>query len=151
MPAESSSNEIRLTASGSPAGRFTLCVQQGLLRVTAEGEPIGQDLLVCFRRAQDAGWLQPNMRTLVDLTRFTGVIDWPAIHAIKRMAPWGTDPGPAPRTAYLVRDTLTGMVVKVLSLLFPRSRHRLFLNEAEALAWLHAPETPPSHSTPELA
>ena len=151
MPSDSSSDEIRLTASGGPAGRFTLCLRQDLLWITAEGEPTGQDLVTCFHRAQDAGWLEPNMRTLVDMARFTGVVEWSAIHAIKQMAPWGTGPGAAPRTAYLARDNLTGMIVKILSFLFPRTRHRVFFNETEALAWLRAPDAPPAATKPELA
>jgi hypothetical protein len=150
MPPNPPPDEIRLTASGGPKGRFSLCLRQGLLWITAEGEPVGQDLVLCFRRAHNAGWLEPNMLTVVDLIRFTGVVDWPAIHAIKRMLPWGTGPGPAPRTAYLVRDNLAGMIVKVISYLFPRSRHRLFLQETEALAWLRAPESPSIESAPEL-
>ena len=109
---------------------------QGILWVTLEGEPRGDDLRGCFERALATGAITTSMRTLVDLLRFTGAVDWPAIHAIKDMAVWGTD-GQS-RVAYLTRDMMFAVLLRALVDFFPKTRHRFFHDRDQALAWLRA-------------
>ena len=76
------------------------------------------------------------MPTLVDLTNFRGPIDWSAIYAIQRMAPWGSGARGRSRVAYVSRDRMFGIVLKLIAGLFRRTRHRLFADEPDARGWL---------------
>jgi hypothetical protein len=144
-PAQSLENQPPIVISGAAAGHVTLRVEQGLLWVTLTEEPTGTDLLACFKRAEADGWLQLQKRTLVDLTRFTGTVDWSALHAIKQMTAARAGQGIQDRVAYLARNYLLRMVVNVVCFLFPRTQHRLFLDQAEAIAWLQSlPESQPA-------
>ena len=60
-----------------------------------EGDPPGTALVRSLREAVDAGLVHKNMQTLVDLTNFTGSVDWGALQAIRKMAPWGEGSEPA--------------------------------------------------------
>jgi hypothetical protein len=124
---------------GSSAGRITIRLDDGILWISIEDEVPGDSIVAAFRKALAAGWIQLNMATLVDLTRFTGSVDWAAIHTIKDLAPWGTAPAGKSQVAYLVRDDLFGVLIRVTGALFARSHHRAFIDEAAALAWLRAP------------
>lgn len=121
---------------GGNKGSVSLSIAQGLLWIVVDGEPTGDQLLSCFEAAREAGWLRPNMRALVDLARFTGLVDWSAIGAIRDMMPWGTGTEEASRVAYVVRNDVFGMLIRVMGALFPRSRHGLFFEQSKALAWL---------------
>ena len=76
------------------------------------------------------------MRALADVTRFTGSVDWEAIHAVADMADWGDTEGS--RVAYLVRNDQFAPLIKVLQVLFAKTRHQSFTDLAEAIAWLEA-------------
>lgn len=115
-------------------GGVAAWVDGGILWVQVAGEARGEDLLACIRQSLDDGLLRTGMPTLVDLTGFNGVVDWASIHAIRDLAPWGG--APAPRIAYVARDTWMSMLLKIIRTLFPRARHRLFLGHIAALAWL---------------
>lgn len=127
--------ETTISAGGSKGG-VRLSITQGLLWIVVDGEPTGDQLLSCFQAAREAGWLRPNMRALVDLARFTGLVDWSAIGAIRDMMPSGPGTEKVSRVAYVVRNDVFGMLIRVLRALFPRSRHALFLEQSKALAWL---------------
>ena len=122
--------------SGTRADHVALKVAHGILWVSLEGEPRGEDLRFCFERALATGTITTSMRTLVDLLRFTGAVDWPSIHAIKDMAAWGMD-GQS-RVAYLTRDTMFAVLLRALVDFFPRTRHRFFQDRDQALVWLRA-------------
>jgi hypothetical protein len=106
------------------------------MRVTVVGDPPGPDFLECFSEAYEAGALQYNMCTLVDLIRFNGRIDWTAIAAIAKLAPWGEDAKRRSAVAYLTESPWFGALLKLVSLLYPRTQHRQFADEGAALAWL---------------
>ena len=125
---------------GPPGGRIALKAAGDRLLVAVQGEPAGDCLTKSFREGLDKGVLQPNMRVLVDLTQFTGAVDWGAVFQVRTMAPWGknSDPG-ASRIAYVVRNKMFGPLIKIASVLFYRSRHRAFDARADAIAWLESP------------
>jgi hypothetical protein len=78
------------------------------------------------------------MRTMVDLTSFSGAVDWRAIDTIARMAPWGRGrPGDA-RVAYIVRNQPFFLLVKAAWARFPLVQYRVFFSPTEALVWLQA-------------
>ena len=118
------SAQIRLKASGER------------LYFIVEGEPSGQSLVDCIREGIHKGVVHASMRTLVDMTRFTGAVEWSALHTIRDMAAWGTD-GDS-RVAYVVRNSVFDAVIKIVQVLFPNTRHRTFDNFPDAVAWLES-------------
>jgi hypothetical protein len=112
------------------------------LLVTVVGEPASERLLEHFREGLAAKAIHPNMRALVDLTHFVGVVDWTVLARLRALAPWGEDSGHPSRTAYLLRDGGAAMMVKAASALFPFSQHRAFTDRHEAIAWLEAARSP---------
>lgn len=128
-------NPLRIS-EGSGRGRVSAQLLDGILWVAVEGEPAGDCLVAVFRKGLAAGWIKPSMPALVDLTGFVGSVDWAAIHTINGLAPWGTDPSGAARVAYLVRNSMFGMLIRIMSALFSEAQHRTFRNEADALDWL---------------
>lgn len=123
-------------ASNRPQGGVFLKCKEGILWILIEREASAEDLVTCFKQAMSAGWLKLSMLTLVDLTKFTGAVDWGAIRTISKMARWGTDRGEISRVAYLVRDGQFNALVKIVSVLFPLSSHRAFSSAAHAMTWL---------------
>ena len=111
-----------------------------ILWVLVVKEATGEDFLACFRQALDAGVVELSIPTLVDLTRFTGAVDWAAIRAVRDMAAWGRGAKRKSRVAYVVRDDQSAALVKIVAALFPRSRHRPFYNLEHALFWLSSPD-----------
>jgi hypothetical protein len=107
-----------------------------ILWVLVENEATGDNLVICFTRGLGRGVVDLASPALVDLTRFTGAVDWAAIRAVKDMAVWGRGARRKTRVAYLVRDGQFAALVKIIAALFPRSSHRAFYRLDEAVAWL---------------
>ena len=121
-----------------PSGSVKLKICGRKLLITLSGEPPGHLLLEQFQEGLARKLLLPSMQTLVDMTRFIGVVDWQALTKLRELAPWGKDNGPAPRTAYLLREDGAAMLVKAAGALFPGSEHRIFAERAAAIAWLES-------------
>ena len=131
-------HEIAL-ASGGSRGRILLRIVNDLLFIDIVGEPSGPDLVDCFRRALATGRLKASMRAMVDLTEFSGAVDWRAVDTIARMAPWGRGrPGEA-RVAYVVRNQPFFLLIKAAWARFPLVQYRIFFSRPEAMVWLEAP------------
>jgi|GEM_PF-2376796 len=113
------------------------------LMVAVVGEPPNTRLLEHFREGLAQNALHLNMRALIDLTRFVGVVDWNVLADVRALAHWGEDVSHPSRTAYLLRDGSAAMVVKAVSALFPMSQHRAFTDRQEAVRWL---EGAPGHA-----
>lgn len=126
-----------IISRGPNDGRIALKAAGERLHVIVLGEPEGECLTGCFREGLDRGVLRPNMRALVDLTRFTGAVDWSAIYTVRVMAPWGNDKD-ASRIAYVVRNNMFGALIKIAGVLFSNSRHRTFDDFDAAVAWLES-------------
>ena len=131
-------SDVSISAGGSQ-GRVLLRISQDLLFVEVIGEPRGDDLVDCFRRGLDSGRLRPSMRSLVDLTQFNGTVDWRAIDAIARMAPWGRGRPGAARVAYVVRNQPFFLLIKAAWARFPLIQYRIFFSRRDALVWLDTP------------
>ncbi len=129
-----SDNDI--IASSCAGGGVFIRRRGPMLWILIEKEASAKELVACFKQALDAGWMKLSMPTLVDLTRFTGAVDWSAIRAISKMARWGSDRREVSRVAYLVRDGQFNALVKIVSALFPLSSHRPFASPEHALTWL---------------
>lgn len=111
--------------------------ENGRLEIAIVGAPDGGHIYRGVRQGYDGGWITAAMPTLVDVLAFSGSIDWPSIKAVAQMTEWGRGKYPS-RVAYLTRDPLFAMVVKVVAVLFPHSRHRVFGNRHAAMTWLQA-------------
>jgi hypothetical protein len=123
------------TRSGS-GNRVTLSIDGDFLRVDVAGDALDDGIVDCFREAIAAGAMRPNMVTLVDLSDFHGGVEWPAIHAIAKLIPWGSELGRASRVAYVTKSAWFAALLKVVSVLFPKSEHRQFSGVHHALQWL---------------
>jgi hypothetical protein len=134
---------------GTKAGGVSAGQGPGFVWIRVEEEPSGADLMACIRQAHDTGLLPTATNTLVDLTDFHGVVDWSAIHAVRDMAPWGDASMAKPRVAYVSKDRMFAALIRLVTGLFPRARHRLFGNIADALAWLGAPPPTGSAGSPK--
>ena len=134
-----SSENSAFTVRGPESARIALKIDSKRLYVVVAGEPRGNDLTQCFREGLDKGLIRPSMRTLVDLTRFTGTVDWSAVFALRTLAPWGKDEGES-RVAYVVRTNTFLPLLKIARVLFFRSHHRAFDNHADAIKWLESVE-----------
>ncbi len=108
------------------------------LMITVSGEPSGHLLLEQFQEGLARKLLRPGMRTLVDMTRFVGVVDWQAMAKLREMAPWSKDKNHPPKTAYLLREGGGALLVKAVGALFPDSEHRIFTEQADAIVWLES-------------
>jgi hypothetical protein len=127
---------------GHGNGRIQFRIKDDRLFVLVQGEPEGKSLIACVQQGLESGYMRPDMRTLVDFTRFTGPIEWDAVFTVRKMADWGKITPDQSRIAYLVPNDTFGMVLKVVRVLFFNSRHQIFTTPDKAVAWLesNAPE-----------
>ena len=123
-------------SEGNSAGRISAELVDGILVIRAEDDPPGESLLALFGRGVKKGWITPDMPALVDLTRFTGSVDWAAVRAVREMAPWGDGAPGRSRVAYLIPDSEFNLLIRIAAALFTRTRHRAFLECAAAMEWL---------------
>jgi hypothetical protein len=114
--------------------KLKICGQR--LMIAVVGEPSGKELIAHLRDGLARDLIRPNMRVLIDLSRFVGVVDWTVLTDVRAMANWGKDGVHTSRTAYLLRDGAAAMMVKAISAMFPASLHRGFTDRQEAVRWL---------------
>jgi hypothetical protein len=126
----------RVFARSNGGNRVTLAVEGDFLRVEVAGEALDDSIVDCFREAIAEGAVRPNMVTLVDLSDFSGGIEWPAIHKIAGLIPWGSESGRASRVAYVTKSAWFAALLKLVSVLFPKSQHRQFSSVNHAIQWL---------------
>lgn len=120
----------------SGVNRVTVSITGDLMRVDVAGETLDNSIVDCFREGLAAGAIRPNMVCLVDLSDFTGGVDWAAIHTIAELVPWGSEAGRASRVAYVTKSAWFSAMLKLASVLFPKSQHRQFSGIQKALQWL---------------
>lgn len=125
------------------ADSITLKICGHRLLIVVTGEPSVDLLLEYFRQGLARQVLHPNMRTLADVRKFVGVVDWTSLSRLRTLALWGEDTAFPARTAYLLRDTGAAMMVKAASALFPQAQHRAFTERQDAVAWLEAASARP--------
>ncbi len=135
---DSSAERIEF-ADGS--GNISLKIALDRLLVTVSGEPGGEVLLQCFHSGIERKLLHGEMRALVDLTDFIGVIDWGAIFAVRQMAPWGESKKDRSCVAYLLPDGYAELMIKAVSDLFTHTQHRAFTSRELAITWLETQPT----------
>jgi len=114
----------------------TVGISGDLLRIEIVGESFDHRIVACFQEALAAGAMRPNMLTLVDLSGFNGGVDRAAMHAIVDLAPWGSETGRPSRVAYVTKSAWFAAMLKLASVLFPKTAHRQFSDVADAMQWL---------------
>jgi hypothetical protein len=126
----------RVFARSNGGNRVTLTIEGDFLRVDVAGEALDDSIVDCFQEAIAEGAMRPNMVTLVDLSDFSGGVEWPAIHKIAALIPWGSEIGRASRVAYVTKSAWFAALLKLVSVLFPKSQHRQFSGVNHAVQWL---------------
>ena len=127
--------EVRL---GDRGDFVDIRAEDGMLLVEVVGAPDTEKIYQGIQQGFAHGWIGTAMPTLVDVSGFHGKIDWSAIKALSQITDWGGSGDMPSRVAYISPDRFFALVVKAVSILFPRSTHRLFLDRRSALAWLQA-------------
>jgi hypothetical protein len=122
-----------VVAHGQPGARFMMKLTPERLYVLVDGEPPGKILIDTFAEATASGALK-SRSTLIDLTRFTGSVDWDAVMSLREMTPRGIES--ASNVAYVVRDKLFATLIKITTAIFPKIRQQAFTARADAIAWL---------------
>ena len=129
---------------GNKTDQITLNVSDGIAEIVVIGEPDGKTVLACISFAVTSGIMRLPMPVLVDVTEFSGSIDWQSVQAVAAMTNLKMPEGPPSRVAYFAQSGLVSLVIKLLSYLFPKSQHRLFFKRDEALAWLRLSPVSPA-------
>jgi hypothetical protein len=125
----------RVFVRGEIGARVLLGVEPQRLYFRFEGEADGAQIIDAIRDATAAGLLtSDDFSALVDMSTFTGVLDWKVIPQISEVMPQGDTA--TNKNAYVVRDSLTAVLAKINSALFSKTQHRAFSHADEALAWL---------------
>jgi hypothetical protein len=124
-----------VVARGYPGARLMMKLTPNRLYILADGEPPGKILTDTFAEAVATGALK-SRSTLIDLTRFTGAVDWEAVMILRDMTPRGKES--ASNAAYVVRNRLFVKLIKIATAIFPKVHHKAFDSRAEAVAWLDA-------------
>jgi len=126
-------------ACGSGGNRVAISITSDFMRIDVTGESLDGGIVDCFREALAQGVMHANMQVLVDLSDFAGGIDWTAIHAIVDLAPWGSEAGRASKVAYVNKSAWFSAMIKLTSVLFPKTQHRQFSGVHHAMQWLNEP------------
>ena len=126
----------RVFTRSNGGNRVTLSIDGDFLRVDVSGDGLDDSIVDCFREAIAAGAVRPNMVTLVDLSDFNGGVEWGAVHAIAELVPWGSEIGRASLVAYVTKSAWFAALLKLVSVLFPKSQHRQFSGVNHAIQWL---------------
>lgn len=127
---------VHRVQQGDMRGWIRIAALGGRMLIVLEGEPPADTITAGLRAGLEAGWLTVSMKTLVDLTKYVGVVDWTSLKKLSELAEWGKVGPENSAVAYVVRNNEFGMVIKVISALFGRTRHRAFASRADAVAWL---------------
>ena len=123
-------------SQGAPGARVLLKVTPKRVYVLVDGEPAGKSLSGVFGDAIRAGKIKHSLSALVDLTIFTGSVDWDHVVAVSKMAEWGKNE--TSHVAYIVRDNIFHNLIKIAATMFPSTRQQSFLDRGDAEAWLAA-------------
>lgn len=124
---------MTVLSRGGKSASVLLAFAPHRIVIKINGAAHGEHLVALLQEASGALG-GDDFRTLVDLTGFTGAIDWDEIKKISAVMPKGTSR--TNRNAYVVRDTYLAMIAKITAALFPLTECAAFTNESEARQWL---------------
>lgn len=121
---------------GNPADYVDLRVEGALLIVELAGAVSLGLVREALARGRRDGWIVAARPSLIDLSLFSGNIDWAELRAISQMADWTPPGGRVLPVAYVSDHTLFIMLLKLVQVFFPWARHRAFGRRDWALDWL---------------
>ena len=122
-------------ARGSAATHIMLAVTPHRLVFAIKGAINSEHLIAVLSEMRAAGQVtSDDFSALVDLTGFTGAIDWDEIKKISTVMPQGDSR--TNKNAYVVHDSFLAMVAKITAVLFPKTECAAFSTETEARKWL---------------
>lgn len=97
--------------------------------------PPSASVVLLLQEARAAGFFHNDeYSALVDLSHFTGIVEWNEIKKIGDVLPKGDTR--TNKNAFVVRNEFLGLIAKVTGALFPNTQCAAFQSEAEARAWL---------------
>ena len=120
---------------GTAAAHILLAVSPHRLALCIKGALNSEHLVAILSEMRAAGHLaSDDFSALIDLTGFTGAIDWDEIKKISTVMPEGDSR--TNRNAYVVHDSFLAMVAKITAVLFPKTECAAFSTVKEARNWL---------------
>ena len=121
---------------GGPAGLADLRIEDGILLVRLSGAARLSQVRAALTAMRESGTLTQARPTLVDLSEFSGAIDWAELRAISQMTEWAPPGSRVMPVAYVSGDSLFAMLIKLAQVFFPKAQHRAFPRRDWALEWL---------------
>ena len=122
-------------AGGRRGDRVMLAVAPHRLVLKINGTVQSDRVVGLLQEMRAAGHLaSDDFNALIDITEFTGAIDWDEIRKISEVMPKGASR--TNKNAYLVHNTFLAMVAKITAALFPQTECAAFTTEKEARALL---------------
>lgn len=116
-------------------GLAILAVSPGRVALTVTGTISSEHIVGVLQDANIAERLgSDQFNALIDLSAYTGAVDWKDIQQIKEIMPKGDSH--TNKNAYVVRNALYMMVAKITAAFFAHTECAAFLSEKEARAWL---------------
>ncbi len=116
-------------------GSIVLAAWPHRLAVKMSGAITSDYLLEVLREMRAAGLpASDSFSALIDLSDFTGDVDWKDIRQVTDIMPKGDSK--TNKNAYVVRNRIFALIAKITSALFAQTEHAAFPSEAEARAWL---------------
>ena len=122
-------------ARGSAANHIMLAVSPHRLVFAIKGAIDSEHLIAILCEVRAAGQVtSDDFSALIDLTGFTGAIDWDEIKKISTVMPQGDSR--TNKNAYVVHNSFLAMVAKISAALFPKTECAAFSTVKEARKWL---------------
>ncbi len=116
-------------------GAIMLAAWPDRLVVAMRGAIHSNCLIEALREMRAAGLPATDEFTaLIDISTFSGEIDWNDIREIREIMPKGDSR--TNKNAYVVRNPLFALIAKITSVLFPQTQNAAFPTQAEARLWL---------------
>lgn len=121
---------------GNRQNYITVYIQDDVLIFDVFGAPDGDDIIKSVEDGLISGLVKPDSSSLVDVTEYTGTIDWKAVKRVSQMREWSTEPAQPKPVAFVHQSKLFTFVVKVIGIFYPTNVFAVFQTRAEALEWI---------------
>lgn len=111
-------------------------VENGIIIIDVCGAPDGDDIIKSVEDGLIYGLLKPDSCALVDVTDYTGAIDWKAVRSVSEMRDWNSRADRPNPVAFVHNSKLFTFVVKVIGIFYPNNVFAVFQTRAEAFEWI---------------
>jgi len=118
-----------------PVGSVFLAAAPKRMVFSITETPPSDSVVSLLQEARAAGFFHNDeYSALVDLSHFTGIVDWNEIKKIGDVLPKGDTR--TNKNAFVVRNEFLGLIAKIAGAVFPNTQCAAFKCESEARAWL---------------